>query len=145
MRRDRRLHSAAGALAAILFLADRCLANEVVPVVPAGSPVATLSRAQVADIFLGKTNRFPDGSVAVPIDLAEGSAARDEFYARFTGKSPAQVNAHWSKIVFTGRGRPPRVAASEAELKKQLAENPGAIGYLDSALVDRKLRVLPDH
>jgi ABC-type phosphate transport system substrate-binding protein len=117
-------------------------AQDVVAVVSAKSPVTALNAEQVADIFLGKTGRFPDGSQAVPIDQHEDSPARERFYSQFTGKSPAQVKAHWSKIIFTGRGQPPRQAASGAEMKKLIADNPNAIGYLDNALVDSSLRIL---
>jgi ABC-type phosphate transport system substrate-binding protein len=116
--------------------------EDVVAVVSAKSPVTTLNATQVADLFLGKTSRFPDGTQAMPIDQAEDSAARERFYAQFTGKSPAQVKAHWSKIIFTGRGQPPKQVASEAEAKKLIATNPNAIGYIDSALVDGSVRVL---
>src|SRR6202167_1400973 len=85
---------------------------DVVAVVSSKNPLASLSKSQVADIFLGKTVRFPDGTLAVPIDQEEGSAARNEFYATFTGKSPAQLKSHWTKIIFTGRGQPPMAASS---------------------------------
>lgn len=117
-------------------------AEEVVPVVSAKSSITSLNAAQVADIFLGKTNRFPDGTPATPIDLSEESPERERFYAQYTGKSPAQVKAHWSKIIFTGRGQPPRQAASGREMKKLVAENPSAIGYIDPSLVDASVRVL---
>lgn len=115
-------------------------AAEVVVVVPATSRVAGLTQHQLADIFLGKTTRFPHGGLAAPIDQPEGSAARDEFYLAFAGKSAAQLNAHWSKLVFTGRGRPPPVAGGLAALKRQFAENPDAIGYLEEHLVDDSMK-----
>jgi ABC-type phosphate transport system substrate-binding protein len=127
----------------ILSFSSGMAAADEVAVVSARSTVATLTRDQVADIFLGKASRFPDGSPAVPIDQAEGSAARDEFYFKFAGKSPAQVKAHWSKIIFTGRGQPPREVASSTEAKKRIAENPSAIGYIDSSVVDGSVRILP--
>jgi ABC-type phosphate transport system substrate-binding protein len=117
-------------------------AQEVVPVVSSRSPITSLSPAQVADIFLGKTTRFPDGSQAVPIDQGEESTARERFYAQYTGKSPAQVKAHWAKIIFTGRGQPPRQAASGVEAKKLVADNPYAIGYIEASQVDNTVRVL---
>ena len=120
-------------------------ADDVVAVVSAKSPIAGLNASQVADIFLGKTNRFPDGTLAVPVDLPEESPAREKFYAEYAGKSPAQVKAHWSKIIFTGRGQPPKQLGSGAEAKKFVAENPNAIAYIDSKLVDNSLRVLPSH
>ena len=126
----------------LLALPPGALATEVVAVVSARSPVTSLSSGQVADIFLGKSSRFPDGSQAVPIDQDEDSPARERFYAQFTGKSPAQVKAHWSKIIFTGRGQPPRQVGTGAEARRAIADNPRAIGYLDSALVDSSVRVL---
>lgn len=117
-------------------------AQDVVAVVSAKSPITALNAEQVADIFLGKTGRFPDGTMAVPIDQLEDSPLRERFYAAFTGKSPAQVKAHWSKIIFTGRGQPPRQAASGVEARKWIAENPNAIGYIDAALVDASVRVI---
>jgi ABC-type phosphate transport system substrate-binding protein len=133
-----------GSAAFALAMCGSTAANseDVVAVVSAKSPVTALNAGQVADLFLGKTSRFPDGTQAMPIDQAEDSAARERFYAQFTGKSPAQVKAHWSKIIFTGRGQPPKQVASEAEAKKMIATNPNAIGYIDSALVDGSVRVL---
>jgi ABC-type phosphate transport system substrate-binding protein len=134
------------ATAALLVLAfgleARSAAAEVVAVVSAKNPIVAMSRNQVVDIFLGKASRFPDGSQAVPIDQAESSATRDEFYLKFAGKSPAQLNAHWSKIIFTGRGQPPHEVANGAEMKKRLAENPNAIGYLEQEQVDRSVKVI---
>jgi len=130
------------ALCLLVSVESGARAEEVVAVVSSKSPVTALSAAQVADIFLGKTSRFPDGSQAVPIDQPEDSPARDRFYAQYTGKSAAQVKAHWSKIIFTGRGQPPVQAANGAEVKKMIAQNPAAIGYIDPALIDESVRVL---
>src|SRR5688572_1178700 len=92
----------------VAALALQARAAEVVVVVPAGSPAPELSRDDVAALFLGKLVRFPDGRRAVPIDHEEGTAIRNAFYETFAGKSAAQIKAHWAKIIFTGRGRPPR-------------------------------------
>lgn len=117
-------------------------AEDVVAVVSSKSPIVALNSEQVADIFLGKTTRFPDGSAAIPIDQNEDSPDRDRFYAQYTGKSPAQVKAHWSKLIFTGRGQPPRQVANGAEAKRAVAQDPHAIAYIDNRLVDSSVRVL---
>jgi len=123
--------------------ASAAVKADVVVVVATSSPVKALGRNQVADIFLGKISRFPDGRQAVPIDQAENSATRDEFYTTFTGKSASQLKAHWSKIIFTGRGQPPQAVSSSAEVKKRVAENPDTIGYIDAREVDGSVRALP--
>jgi ABC-type phosphate transport system substrate-binding protein len=115
---------------------------DVVVVVSIKSTATILSSNQVADIFLGKTGSLANGQPMVPIDQPEGSSAREEFYSRFSGKSAAQLKAYWSKIIFTGRGRPPQEVASSAEVKKKIIENSNSIGYIEQNLVDGSVRVL---
>ncbi|HUO43753.1 MAG TPA: phosphate ABC transporter substrate-binding protein [Burkholderiales bacterium] len=126
----------------VLSLGAGAAMGDVVAVVSIKNPTTSLTANQVVDIFLGRTSRFPNGAPAVPIDQAESSRARDEFYARFAGKSTAQMKAYWSKIIFTGRGQPPREAPNSAEVKKLLADNPQAIGYIEKSAVDGSVKVL---
>jgi len=125
-----------------LNLGPEPAAAEVIVVVSATNPVTTLSKNQVVDIFLGKVSRFPGGSQAEPIDQVEGSAAREEFYLKFAGKSPAQLKAHWSKIIFTGRGQPPQETSNDIEVKKFITKVPNAIGYIERKQVDGSVKVL---
>jgi ABC-type phosphate transport system substrate-binding protein len=126
----------------VLSLGADAAVADVVVVVSAKNPLTTLSKNQAVDIFLGKTSRFPDGGQAVPIDQVEGSAERNEFYTRYASKSAAQIKAHWSKIIFTGRGQPPKEVANSTEVKKRIVENPNAIGYIEQNLVDGSVKVL---
>jgi len=135
-------HLAFLAVGLSLSLASGEVAAGVVAVVSAQSAVTTLSREQIANIFLGKTSVSPSGEALVPIDQAEGSPLRDEFYARYAGKSAAQIKAYWSKIIFTGRGYPPAAVPDSAAVKQKIIENPHAIGYIDQSLVDDSVRVL---
>ena len=125
-----------------LLLASSTACGHIVAVVSAKSTVVTLTRAQVADIFLGRSRRFPDGNRAVPIDQPPGSLARAEFYVNLVGKTSAQLEEYWSKIIFTGRGQPPQSAPTSAEVKRWLTENPAAIGYIESDLVDATVKVV---
>jgi ABC-type phosphate transport system substrate-binding protein len=129
------------AILTLVFTAMPVIADVVV-VVSSKSTITILSKSQIADIFLGKTARFPDGSPAVPVDQSEGTLARDGFYSAFTGESAAQLKAHWSKIIFTGRGQPPKAVPNSLALKTLVAENPAAIGYIEATFVDETLRVV---
>jgi ABC-type phosphate transport system substrate-binding protein len=131
-----------GSIGLALSVASGAAVADVVAVVSAKSTVTALTRSQVTDIFLSKASHFPNGVRAEPIDQANGSAARDEFYAKLAGKTAAQLKAYWSKIIFTGRGQPPPVVANGIEVKKRLAVNPAAIGYIEHALVDDSVRVV---
>jgi ABC-type phosphate transport system substrate-binding protein len=126
----------------LLGLTSRLSMADVVVVVSAKSPVGALSKAQVEDLFLGKTIRFPDGAVAVAIDQAEGSAVRDEFYDKVVGKSAAQIKAYWSKIIFTGRGQPPPSVSNTIEMMKRISANPAAIGYIDRNMLNDSLKAV---
>ena len=138
---DRKQIGSALIVVALSLIASAATASEVV-VVSAKNPLTTLSKNQVMDIFLGRATQFPDGRRAVPIDQAEGSSARDEFYLKFSNKSPAQIKAYWSKIIFTGRGQPPRAVSSDAEVKKLILANQNDIGYIDESMVDSSVKVL---
>jgi ABC-type phosphate transport system substrate-binding protein len=133
---------AAGGIGLALSLAAMPTTADVVAVVSARSAVIVLSRSQLADIFLGRVTRFPNGVQAVPIDQADGSVARDEFYLKLAGKSAAQLKAYWSKIIFTGRGQPPPAVANSDEVRRRLIGNPAAIGYIESNRVDDAVRIV---
>jgi len=115
---------------------------DVVVIVSAKSHVKNLTAEQTARIFLGKVSNFPDNGDAIPIDQAEGSAIRDEFYSKVVHKSSPQVAAYWAKVIFTGDGHPPEILESNTAVKKAVAKNPNAIGYIDKSAVDKSVRVI---
>ncbi len=115
---------------------------DVVVVVSAKSSVKSLTAKQTSRIFLGKTATFPDGRIALPIDQPEGSKARDEFYKKVVHKNAAQLSAYWAKVIFTGDGRPPDMLPDDAAVRRDIARNPNAIGYIDSKAVNRSVRVV---
>nr|WP_256647132.1 phosphate ABC transporter substrate-binding protein [Thermomonas paludicola] len=106
------------------------------------SDVDSLSKVQVSQIFLAKTDALPNGRVAKPIDQAEGAAVRNEFYDKVADKSSAQMKAYWSQLTFTGKAQPPRKVASDAAVKAALAENPAAISYISDGAVDGSVKVV---
>jgi ABC-type phosphate transport system substrate-binding protein len=136
------IKQAAAAVVLSTALATSTAAADVAAVVSAKSAVSAATPQQIADIYLGRSSRFPDGTPAVPCDLAEGSPTREEFYAKIVGKSAAQMKAHWAKIIFTGRGQPPREVANSEEAKKLVQSNPQTVCYIDSTAVDKSVNVL---
>lgn len=140
MRPPKSLCSLGAALA--LLLPGAAASADLVVIVSARSPVTTLRADQVAAIFLGQSARFPDGLEAIPFDQRIGSPVRDEFYARVTNKSPALLKAHWSKLVFTGRGQPPAEFPDSAGVRRKVADNPDAIGYIERSALDASVRAV---
>jgi hypothetical protein len=76
------------------------------------------------------------------VDLPATEPAKSEFYHLLVGKDMDQVAAYWSRLVFTGRTAPPRQADSVEDLIRYVAANPGAVGYLDSTNVDRRVKAV---
>lgn len=126
----------------LLALGSATAAADVVVVVSPENPLSSLTRRQVADIFLGKSQRFPDGRSAVPLDQAAGSAAQAQFYQLVSDKRATEIKAYWAKMIFTGRGQPPAAVGDDAQMKQALAADPNAIGYLDQQAVDASVKVL---
>jgi ABC-type phosphate transport system substrate-binding protein len=129
-------------LAAFLlaFLAPAAGAGELVVIVSARNPIGALRADQVADIFLAQVGHFPDGADAVALDQGVGSPLRNEFYAKVAAKSPALVKAYWAKMIFTGRGQPPKEAPNSAAVRKLVADNPALIGYIDRSALDASVK-----
>ena len=127
---------------AMTSLAASARAAELVAIVSSHSPAAAMRADQVAAIFLGQCGRFPDGRDAVPLDQPVGSSLRNQFYDRVAGKSPALLRAYWSKMVFTGRGQPPREERDSAAVRKAVADNPSLIGYIDATALDASVRAV---
>ncbi|WP_306393895.1 phosphate ABC transporter substrate-binding protein [Telluria beijingensis] len=128
--------------AGILCIAAADACAELVVVVSSRSQVGPLGADQVAAIFLGHASRFPDGAPALAIDQPLGAPQRDDFYRELTGKTPALLKAHWSKMVFTGRGQPPREAGGDAAVRRLVAENPSMIGYIGRDALDPSVRAV---
>jgi ABC-type phosphate transport system substrate-binding protein len=128
--------------AAVCVTASAAGSSDLVVIVSARNPLAMLRADQAAAIFLGQSVRFPDGAEALPLDQRIGSAARDEFYARVTSKTPALMKAYWSKMVFTGRGQPPAELPDSVTIRRKVADDPDAIGYIERSALDPSVRAV---
>lgn len=124
--------------AALVFAASA--RAEVVVVVNPRNPIASLTGDQVAQIYLGASTSFPGGAAVAPIDQPEGSPVREEFLGKVLEKSGAQFKAIWSRLIFSGKGTRPRAAADSAEVKKIVAADPAAIGFIERSALDASVK-----
>ena len=116
--------------------------SQVVVVVGAKSPTGNMTAEQVSGLFLGKSNALPSGAAAVLVDQPETSPVYEQFYSKVTGKTTAQVKAAWSRLTFSGKATPPNRQGSSADVKKFVAGNPDAIGYIEKSAVDASVKVV---
>jgi ABC-type phosphate transport system substrate-binding protein len=117
-------------------------AGELVVIVSSKSPISALRQEQVADIFLGQIASFPGGLEAIALDQSIGSPERDEFYSKVASKTRPLVKAYWTKMIFTGRGQPPREIGGSAAVRKMVADNPSLIGYIDKSALDASVKTV---
>jgi ABC-type phosphate transport system substrate-binding protein len=125
----------AGIGAAILALALPAMAEVVVVVNPKAAE-SSMTKDQVAQFFLGKS------SAMTPVDQPESAPIRGEFYKKVTDKDASQVKALWSKLVFTGKATMPKEVGDSAAVKKAVAADPKAIGYIEKSAVDGSVKAI---
>lgn len=118
-----------------------CSLAEVVVVVHPSNDAA-LNEKAVKRIFLGKEKKFSNGKEVLPINQVPSSSARGSFDTDTLGRSSTQIAAYWSKLVFTGKGIPPKELDNDAAVLAIVADNPNAIGYVDSASVSDVVKVV---
>ncbi|MCB4361532.1 substrate-binding domain-containing protein [Quatrionicoccus australiensis] len=126
----------------LAFLPVREAVADLVVVVNARNGVAVMTRNEVTNIFFGRYRQFFNGVEAQPVDLIDSHPDRARFYAALVGKDISDVNAYWSRQVFSGRMQaPPRVNSTE-EVLKWVSSHPGGIGFVDLAKADARVRVV---
>ena len=128
-----------------VVLACACIAAnsqaDVVVIAGATSSVGTLTKEQVAQIYLGKVKSYPGGGAAVTAITGNGPI-RDEFLSSVLEKTDSQARATWSRLVFTGTGNAPKELKDAAETKQLVAANPNIVGVIDKASVDKSVKVI---
>lgn len=120
-------------LAAFAFASSVCIADIAVIAHPA---TADTSLDEVSRIYMGRAGGL------MPVNLPEGHPLRDQFEQEALGRSPAQMKAYWSRLVFTGKGRPPVEVASVAAKIEFVAANPNSLGYIPASEVTDQVRVI---
>lgn len=101
-----------------------------------GASAAPLTKDQVANLYLGRSFDLK------PIDLPESNPLREQFYKKATDRDMAQVKATWSRIIFTGKGQAPKEVPDAAAVKKAVAADPKAVGYIPKGDVDGSVKAV---
>lgn len=126
---------------ALFCAAAGASAENIVVIVNKDNP-NNVDRGYVRQIYTAAARVWPDGAPVVMFDQGEDSEARELFYSTIVGKSAANMRALWSQNIFTGRGLPPRIATPDEQMKRIIAGNRNAIGYIRASALDASVRVL---
>ncbi len=107
---------------------------------------ADISESDIRAMFLSKTTSFRDGEPVILINKKPEDSVRLQFQKDVIQRSPAQVKAYWSKLVFTGMANYPKEVDSNDDVIQLVSRNQNAIGYIDSESmtdeVAKKIRVV---
>ncbi|WP_158965695.1 hypothetical protein [Paraglaciecola sp. L3A3] len=116
--------------------------SPLVVVVNQANVINQLTKRQVIDIYMGRFNTFPDGSPVLPIDHPRGSSQKEAFYQTLVGQNERKVNAYWSRLLFSGRAKPPLQADSEVMVFNTLFVQPYALAYVSEADVTSEMKIV---
>lgn len=100
-----------------------------------------LDAATLKSVFLGKKVAW-DGAGRVTLAVLKGGPVADEFLKGAVDMTASAFNNHWRRLAMTGGGTAPKAFDKEEDLRKFVAETPGAIGFVDSANADASVAVL---
>jgi len=118
---------------------------DLVLVANPSSGIEHLTKSDVINIYLGRYRRLSTGSTAVPIDLTESSGNAENkatFYRQLVNKNLAEINAYWSRLVFSGKTRPPKQVSNVDEALTFVANNQNALAYVDRSSVNSKVIIV---
>ena len=113
-----------------------------VAVIVNSSNSSSIADSDISRIFLGKIKKFSNNDKITIINLKFKQATRNEFEKKVLNKSASQVKAYWSKLMFSGKGKPPKELGSDKEVIAFVAANPDAIGYVDAASAEGSVKVV---
>lgn len=111
-------------------------------IVNKSNSVNSMSKKDVAKLFLKKTQKWEDGTKVMPVDLKEDNSVRAEFSKKVVGKSVAATKAYWQQQLFSGAATPPDQKETDAKVIKYVKENKGAVGYVSNKAEVNGVKVL---
>lgn len=121
--------------------ADGPSAGFVVIVHPNNSTLE-VTRDFLAQAFLKRLTRWPDGETIRPTDLYVEARARTQFSGLVLKRSVAAVRSYWQQRIFSGRELPPPEFDSEEAVVRYVLSSPGAIGYVSPTANIQNAKVL---
>ena len=126
----------ASIIAILIFLCSS--ANAAIVVIGHPDNAATLDKETLQRLYTGRSN----SGNAVPLNLSDQQSLRAQFDEKALGRSSSQVKAFWSKLVFTGKGTPPKEVNSESEMISLISATPNLIGYVSANTDTTGVKVL---
>lgn len=103
--------------------------------------VGKVTQSQITALFLQQSKKINDVYLT-PLDLTQRTEIREKFYRKLANKTPLQMKAYWSRLVFTGKGEPPMEFENSEEVLVTVASDENYIGYINVEDVDDTVNVI---
>jgi len=100
-----------------------------------------LSLEDVAQIYLRRKRFWDDGAAIVPLNLPSRAPLRTHFSQRVLNQTEPRLANYWNRLYFDGVLPPATLASTEA-VRRYVASDPNAIGYVPVSEVDGSVRVI---
>ena len=126
--------------ALMLLLASQSYA-QVAVIANKSVPDNAIKINKVDDIYSLRTKAWDDGKAVVPVTIKADNAETQKFFGAF-GKSFLEIKKLWMRAQLTGEGQPPVSVDSDDEVIAKVESTPGAIGFISSDKVNKKVKVL---
>ncbi len=132
-----------GIIVALLVLAPTNLVGQEgrVAVIVHPERSMALSQEEIAQIYLRRKRFWNDGSVIVPLNLPSQAPLREHFSQLVLNQTEPRLADYWNRLYFEGILPPATLASTEA-VRRYVASDPNAIGYVPAAEVDASVRVI---
>ena len=141
MRAPKRIHDTAIAVALLALAAGTArvaaaqrtpqpVEKQFVVIVGEASPITSISREQLSQIFLKKSKVLPGGREAMPVDVVGHAKVRIAFSNVVHKRSVVAIENFWNQQIFGGKDVPPPQMAREVDIVAFVRGNPDAVGYV---------------
>jgi len=127
--------------AVVMFASVHARAGDVKVIANPSVRADSITAAELRSVFLEEKRSLNDGSHIEPV-LAKRGAAHEAFLNQYLGKSDDALRTYYRTLVFTGTGLMPKVLSSDSEIANYVAQNKGAIGYVDADAMVQGVKVL---
>ena len=122
-----------------MAMAPAVLADELVVIVHVDRS-ERLTVPELEQIYLKRRQFWSNGDPIVPVNRDAGSEARESFVRTVFGARARHLGVYWNRQYFQGV-LPPLTLASDEAVKRYVAREPRAVGYVRRGAADSSVKV----
>lgn len=121
-----------GAIFAILVASSSNVFADIVIISNATLGNKQISKDNICNLYLGNAVTLPGVKDVTVVDQDSAQSIKPLFYKSVCNVELPDLNAKWTKKVFTGEARRPISLKDDLEVISFVRKTPGSIGYVNS-------------